>query len=554
MAQDAYFINIQKIKARMQELNQEINWIPAHIKEGRFLNTIQTAPDWCISRNRYWATIMPIWKSEDCDEIVIGSIAEMAQYTDQIQFKDGKYYFQNRPVDLHRDVCDQIVLTKGNKQYYRIPEVLDCWMDSGSAPFAEYHYPFENKETFERSQPADFIIEYVGQIRAWFNVLLRISTMTFDRNAYTNVICTGVLAGTDGRKMSKSFGNYPDPRATIEKYGADALRLYFMSSPVMIGEDMNFNEQDLADQLKSVLNILWHSYKYYQTYRGMRSTTESTTHLLDTWIKIRLRQTILTIASGLDQYNIPQATRAIRPFVDDLSTWYIDATALQTLHDVLETFAKAAAPIIPFITENIFRGLNPEKLSVHLEDYPQVSPLTDADQKLLESMHLTRQIASLGQASRLQAGIKIKQPLAALYLKLPEGIQLESGFLQIIADELNVKTIEFRTDFDESHTVQEDRNIQIALNTHITPELQLEGMLREVMRALQEFRKQQGMQVHQEISLNWFSNDSLVQQVFQKHQKELCSSLKIRELVEVTSSDHLASLLQGQLHAAIITA
>ncbi|GIW60191.1 MAG: hypothetical protein KatS3mg087_1257 [Patescibacteria group bacterium] len=564
MAQDAYFINIQKIKARMQELNQEINWIPAHIKEGRFLNTIQTAPDWCISRNRYWATIMPIWKSEDGDEIVIGSIAEMAQYTDQLQLKDGKYYFQNQPVDLHRDVCDQIILTKGGKQYHRIPEVLDCWMDSGSAPFAEYHYPFENKEIFEKSQPADFIIEYVGQIRAWFNVLLRLSTMTSNQNAYTNVICTGVLAGTDGRKMSKSFGNYPDPKATIEKYGADALRLYFMSSPVMVGEDMNFSEQDLADQLKSVLNILWNSYKYYQTYRGTQSTADSTTQLLDTWIRVRLHETILTIASALDQYNIPQATRAIRPFVDDLSTWYIrrnrdrltsgDAAALQTLHDVLETFAKAAAPIIPFITENIFRGLHPEKASVHLEDYPQASPLTDADQKLLESMRLTRQIASLGQAARLHAGIKIKQPLPALYLKLPEGTQLEPGFLQIIADELNVKAIELRADFDESHAVQEDRNIQVSLNTHLTPELQLEGKLREVMRALQEFRKQQGMQVHQEISLKWFSNDSLVQQVFQKHPEELRSSLKIRELVEVATSDNLNPLLQAQLHAAIIAA
>ena len=561
MAQDAYFINIQKIKARMQELNQEINWIPAHIKEGRFLNTIQTAPDWCISRNRYWATIMPIWKSADGDEIVVGSIAEMAQYTNQLQLKDGKYYYQNQPVDLHRDVCDQIILTKDGKQYHRIPEVLDCWMDSGSAPFAEYHYPFENKEIFEKSQPADFIIEYVGQIRAWFNVLLRLSTMTSNRNAYTNVICTGVLAGTDGRKMSKSFGNYPDPKATIEKYGADALRLYFMSSPVMVGEDMNFSEQDLADQLKSVLNILWNSYKYYQTYQSALSTASSATHLLDNWIKVRLQETILTIASALDQYNIPQATRAIRPFVDDLSTWYIrrsrdrltsgDASALQTLHDVLETFAKATAPIIPFITENIFRGLNPEKHSVHLEDYPQASPLIESDQKLLTSMRLTRQIASLGQAARLQAGIKIKQPLASLYLKLPEGNQLEPSFLQIIADELNVKAIELRDDFDESHTIHEDRNIQVALNTHITPELEVEGKLREILRALQELRKQHGLKVQDEIDLQWSSSDPLVQQVFQKHLPDLRSTLKVRELVEVDMSENLIPLLQAQLHTAI---
>jgi isoleucyl-tRNA synthetase len=319
---------------------------------------------------------------------------------------------------------------------------------------------------------------------------------------------------------------------------------------------MNFSEQDLADQLKSVLNILWNSYKYYQTYQGAHPTASSATHLLDTWIKVRLQETIFTIASALDQYNIPQATRAIRPFVDDLSTWYIrrsrdrltsgDASALQTLHDVLDTFAKATAPIIPFITENIFRGLNPEKHSVHLEDYPQSSPLTEPDQKLLESMRLTRQIASLGQAARLQAGIKIKQPLASLYIKLPEGNQLEPSFLQIIADELNV-----RDDFDESHAVHEDRNIQVALNTHITPELEVEGKLREILRALQELRKQQGLQVQDEIDLQWSSSDPLVQQVFQRHLPDLRSTLKVRELVEVDTSENLIPLLQAQLHTAI---
>lgn len=560
MAQDAYFINIQKIKDRMSELNQDINWIPSHIKEGRFLQTIQTAPDWCISRNRYWATIMPIWKSEDGEELVIGSIEEMTQYTDQIEKKDGKYFFNNQPMDLHRDVCDQIILTKDGKQFKRIPEVLDCWMDSGSAPFAEYHYPFENKEVFEKTQPADFIIEYVGQIRAWFNVLLRLSTMVFDQNAFTNVICTGVLAGNDGRKMSKSFGNYPDPKATIEKYGADALRLYFMSSPVMLGEDMNFSEQDLADHLKSTLNILWNSFKYYTMYADQAST-EGTETLLDHWIKIRLNETTHEIATALDSYNIPRATRAIRPFVDDLSTWYIrrnrdrltsgDKAALQTLRDILEKFAKTAAPIIPFITEQIFRGLKPDKESVHLELYPKHSGISADDQSILNNMELTRRVASLGQAARLKAGIRIKQPLSALYLQLPEGASLSNEFTDIIADELNVKSIEIVQGFDDTHAVHEDRNVQVALNTEITEELAVEGKMRDLIRAIQELRKTKGFQVSDEITIEWYSEDPIIQKAFETYTKEISSAVKAKGITRKEENESLESVGKETLFASI---
>lgn len=545
MAQDAYFIDIQKIKTRMQELNQEINWIPEHIKEGRFLQTIQTAPDWCISRNRYWATIMPVWQSADGEELVIGSIEEMMQYTSQISKKqDGKYYFTNNqttvPMDLHRDICDQIVLVKDAKTFNRIPEVLDCWMDSGSAPFAEHHYPFQNKEIFENAQPADFIIEYVGQIRAWFNVLLRLSTMVFDKSAFTNVICTGVLAGNDGRKMSKSFGNYPDPKATIEKYGADALRLYFMSSPVMLGEDMNFSEQDLADQLKSILNILWNSYKYYETYAD-QPTQPGTQTLLDHWITVRLNQTIHEIASSLDEYNIPRATRAIRPFVDDLSTWYIrrnrdrfttgDSVALQTLRNVLETFAKAAAPIIPFVTEQIFRGLNPDKASVHLENFPTHHQPTTDELTVLNQMEITRRASSLGQAARLKAGIRIKQPLSTAYLKFPEEVSIPQENLNIIADELNVKAIVLTDAFDEAFEIQEEKNIQIAINTDLTEELILEGKLRDLIRAIQELRKNKGLKVSDEISVHWYSEDEIITNTIKKFQELLMTSIRAKNFV-----------------------
>lgn len=590
MAQDAYFINIQKIKQRTLELNKKTRWTPEHIKDGRFGHTLETAPDWCISRNRYWATIMPVWKSEDGDEIVIGSIEEMTQFTDQVVKKqeNGKliYYFNPDdrstqldatilvPMDLHRDICDKIILTKNGKKFTRIPEVLDCWMDSGSAPFAEYHYPFENKEIFEKTQPADFIIEYVGQVRAWFNVLLRMSTMIFDETVFTNVICTGVLAGTDGRKMSKSFGNYPDPRATIEKYGADALRLYFMGSPVMIGEDMNFSENDLSDQVKSVLNILWNSYKYFITYASSTNievqtdialsespwaNSENDT-LLDAWIKIRLKEMTYEIATSLDNYNTTLATRAIRPFVDDLSTWYIrrsrnrfvanDKHALSTLFKILTGFSRAAAPIIPFIAENIFIGLTNEE-SVHLTDYPKVESLTEADKKLLEYMKLTREISSLGQAARLQAKLPIKQPLQIAQIKNENQKELPDQYLVIIKEELNVKMVTFVDSIDNSFISAEEKGIRVAVDTTLTEDLKTEGKLREVQRALQEARKNHGLQVSDEIVLRWFSDDGLIKSVFTKYPDQLCQVLKIKSLITSTTQENLNQVEKENLFIAI---
>jgi isoleucyl-tRNA synthetase len=578
MAQDAYFINIQKIKDRMLELNKKTSWTPEHIRDGRFGNTLATAPDWCVSRNRYWATIMPIWQSEDGDQIVVGSIEEMTQYTDQIVKKsvDGKdqYFFEDKPMDLHRDVCDKIIFTKDGKKYTRIPEVLDCWMDSGSAPFAEYHYPFENKEVFEKTLPADFIIEYVGQVRAWFNVILRLSTMMFDETAFTNVICTGVLAGTDGRKMSKSFGNYPDPKMTIEKYGADAFRLYMMGSPVMIGEDMNFNENDLADQVKSLLNILWNSHKYFITYAATTefevrletalgdtpwSPSENDT-LLDSWIKVRLKETTYEIATALDSYNTPQATRAIRPFVDDLSTWYIrrsrnrfvasDKHALSTLFKVLVGFSRAAAPIIPFITENIFRGLTDQE-SVHLTNYPKVESLTDADKKLIEYMKLTREISSLGQAARLQAKMPIKQPLQTAQIVAESTKELPDQYLEIIKEELNIKLAAFVDTIDNSFVSVEEKGIRIGLDTTLNESLQTEGKLREVQRALQEARKNHGLQVTDEITLKWFSDDQMVKNVFNTYTDQLTQVLKIKALIAATSQEGLEKLEKENLYINI---
>jgi isoleucyl-tRNA synthetase len=583
MAQDAYFINIQKIKDRMVELNEKINWIPEHIKKGRFYNAIATSPDWCISRNRYWATIMPIWKSEDGEELVMGSLEEMMSYTDQITKSEdngkAQYYFTHTdgtkvPMDLHRDIADKVVLTKDGKEYHRIPEVLDCWMDSGSVPFAEYHYPFENKETYEKAKPADFIIEYVGQVRAWFNVLLRLSTMIFDETAFTNVICTGVLAGNDGRKMSKSFGNYPDPKMVMEKYGGDALRLYFMSSPIMVGEDMNISENDIADQVKSVLNILWNSHKYFITYATANNfegkteiacsatpwQAEDTDTVLDTWIKIRLKQAAYETATALENYNIPQASRTLRPFIDDLSTWYIrrsrnrfvagDKHALSTLYRVLIGFARVAAPIIPFITEEMYRSLTGEE-SVHLSLYPEATPLTPTEHKLLTDMDLTRKISSLGQAVRLEAKMPIKQPLSEVQIRFDGQNELPDEFLKIIEEELNIKFATFVDTIDNSYKMLEEKNIQVGLNTQLTEELQLEGKLREILRALQELRKQKGLNVSDEIALTWYSDVVEINKVFMQFDEQIKQAIKAKDIQKATSLEGLEKVGKEEFFAKV---
>lgn len=507
MAQDAYFIDIQKIKSRMIELSLDTNWIPEHIKKGRFLHTLETSPDWCISRNRYWATIMPIWQSGDGEELVIGSLEEMSKYCRDITKKDGKYFFKEEPLDLHRDVCDRIVLEKEGKKYHRVPEVLDCWLDSGSAPFAEYHYPFENKEIFEASQPADFIIEYVGQVRAWFNVLLRLSTMLFDKEAFTNVICTGVLAGNDGRKMSKSFGNYPDPKMVLEKYGGDALRLYLMSSPVMKGEDVNFYEEGVAENYKFLL-MYWNSYKFFIDYANVFDWDchkvdhkVSKLNILDKWILAKLTQLVLDTRKALDHYDLPLATKSLKDFlVNDFSTWYIRRSrdrvssndnvadrdlCLSVLYGVLVTYTKLLAPIAPFITESIYRNLTDDE-SVHLTDYPG-GDKSLLDPQLIKDMQLVRVVVEEGHAKRKEVSIKLRQPLSQVTYTAP--MPLSTELEQIIAEELNVKKVEYL----------KGENLLVTIETTITSELAKEGEARELIRQIQQMRKDMKLTLNDKI-------------------------------------------------------
>lgn len=514
MVQDAYYIKLQDVKKRMLELNEGVNWIPEHFKYKRFAHTVETSPDWGISRTRYWATILPLWESKDGDKLVMGSIEEMTQYTDQIEKReeDGKtvYYMDGKKFMLHRDFCDKLVLKKDGKEYFRVSEVMDNWLDAGSVPFAEYHYPFEHEEEFKNGFPADFIVEYTGQIRAWFNVLFRVSTILFDREPFKNVICHGVLSGSDGRKMSKSFGNFTDPKKVLNEIGAEAFRLYSMSTPNMVGGDINWSDDLLNEQVKTVLIPLWNTYRYLAMYAHMhdwspKNTEYAENNILDRWLKSYMNKVTKEYSEAIERYDLPASTKLIAPTIDNISTWWIrrsrdrfangDKEALQTLFAALVQFAYTFAPHIPFVTEEMYQnlvvgtGLKGAKESVHLDDYPVVGEI---DEKLLEQMERARKVCSLGLNIRDENRIKLRQPLSAAFI---EGIDNEQ-LVELVKEELNVKTVKaFPKKKSKGVLVKENEGYKVGLDINLTPELIQEGLYRDLVRSVQNARKQSGLNV-----------------------------------------------------------
>ena len=507
----AWFINIQKIKKKMLALNKNINWVPSHFKKGRVDYTIQEAPDWCVSRTRYWATVMPIWQCEKCDELkVVGSIKEIEENSVKKQ----------KVLDLHRTGVDHIKFkcSKCGGLMSRIPEVLDVWFESGSMPYGQRHYPFENKLIFEKTFPADYISEYTGQVRAWFYYLHALSTILFESHSFKNVIVTGVMAGTDGRKMSKSYGNFPDPKNLLQKYGGDALRLYLMGSVLMFGKDMNITQGEaVEEQVKTVLLPLWHSYRFLVTFANLHDWQPSRIrnavkpkNILDRWIISRLNQFNKSFSSFMDKYYLPQATHLVKGFVDDLSKWYIrrsrdrfidgDKKSLETLHEILVTFSKIIAPIAPFITEEIYKNLT-DKDSVHLQDWPKFDPKL-IDKKLEAQMAWARQVCELGHSARKTAGIKVRQPLAQLQVTTDQS-QITGQLLDLIKDELNIKKVK----------LVKGKELEVKLDTKLTLALRAEGEARDLIRQIQDLRKKQGIRLGEQIVVSapaWpkqFEND-----------------------------------------------
>lgn len=547
--QDAWFVKVSQLKPQLFSSNEEINWFPKHFKNGRFKKGIESAPDWCISRRRYWATPMPVWKCNQCGELkALGSIAEIEELS-------GK-----KVTDLHRPYIDAFTFPceKCHGTMSRIEEVLDCWLDSGSMPYAQFHYPFENKTKFEVNFPGDYIIEYVAQTRAWFYVMHVLSNAVFGTHAFKNVVVTGVIKGTDGRKMSKSYGNYPDPKKVIETYGGDALRLYLMGSSVMAGGNLNIDEKDIKEQSQRVLNILWNSYKYLITYAKINDfiapksidelnklrieLIKTTSNPLDKWMLIRINEFITNSEKALDNYNMPKAIREIRPFIDDISTWYIrrnrdrfvngDNVALQVLYITLFYACLVMAPTIPFMTEEIYQNLTIGgnfAQSIHLSDWPLKLKNTKQDRQLLADMILIREICSLGNAQRKLLNIPVRQPLSKISvnrsLKNILDPKYATSLLSIIMDELNIKDIEFKENSQESLSVEFD--------TNITPQLKAEGEVRKLVREIMEARKKAGTKLTDLITITLLSWPKEWEQEIKK--KALVKEIKKGEKLEILS-------------------
>jgi len=526
-AQNSWFVDLQSIKKQLLEKNENINWVPKHLKHGRFAKGIEQAPDWCISRNRFWATPMPVWESDDGDRIVISSIKQLEELS-------GK-----KVIDLHRPYIDEITITKNNKVYKRRSEVLDSWFEAGSMPYAQIHYPFENKEKFEKNFPGDYIVEYVGQVRAWFFFMHVMSTSLFNSNSFKNVISTGVMAGNDSRKMSKTYGNYTDPKEILKNVGGDTLRLYLMSSPLMVGENANFDDTELKNKSRNVLNPLWNSAKYFLIYANSNNwnakNIEESNNILDLWIKIRLEQALWEFSQNIEKYQVPNAVRPIEEFCDDLSNWYVrrsrdrisqgNTKALSTLYSVLLKFSKGAAPLIPFITEKIYENLQKQSSnnaleSVHLEYYPEVSKPSTQNNVVLKKMQMVRNIASVGNSIRKEHDLPIRQPLNTMYVLLSE--ELGSEYLNILKDELNIKNIVLTTKLQTAKNLveKEEKNIKVVLDINISEELMLEGYLRDTMRDVQNLRKNAGLQVGEKINLV-LQETPKNSQLLEKYQSEI---------------------------------
>lgn len=488
--QDAWYVNVQKLKGKMEKNNENVNWVPKHFKYGRYLKSLENAPDWCISRSRYWGSPVPVWECTKCSEkIVLGSIRELEHLSGQ------------KITDCHKPEIDEVIIKcpKCQSPAKRVPEVLDSWIEAGSAPYAERHYPFEKDLDLKDFFPPDFITEYTGQIRAWFYVLHVISTAIFDSIAYKNVLVSGVILGTDGRKMSKNYGNYPDPKEMLQKYGGDALRLYLLGSPVMQGEDIRISEEAYRDQVKGLLLILWNIYNFFITYAIIDNWQPSAKafspqNILDKWILSRLAGNIDNMTkNGYEKYNTNVVIGQFSILMQDLSLWYVrrsrervgptasdnenKADTYQTLWTVLTEYTKTLAPIVPFITEEIYTNLTGE-LSVHLASWPQLSKEW-AKKDIEGSMENAWKIASKIHAFRKGTSLKVRIPFKTLSYKGPQ--KLEDNFLQLVLDETNIYELVYKGN---------SKDIEIKGDTSAKNQDTEAGEAREIIRAIQNARKE----------------------------------------------------------------
>ncbi len=539
-AHPSWFMDINGQRQEMLEQNAQVNWFPEHIKYGRSAKTLESAPDWNLSRDRFWATAMPVWKGTDQGgkEVikVIGSYAELKDLTGQ------------ELEDYHRPWVDDLTFVIDGVAYKRIDKVMDSWFESGSMPFAQYHYPFENTEKFEQNFPGDFIVEYVPQVRAWFYYLNAVSVGLFGKVPFKTAVVHGTIAGNDGRKMSKSYGNFTDPNELMDRFSADSLRFLLLSSPLLNGEDFSLVDKDVSDIARK-LSMIWNMYDFFTMYAEvdgwewdgkLDEPTESLTNPLDKWIVSRVHQLTQEVNDHMERYDIPNALEPVLPFLEDASNWYVrrsrrrfwksgdDADkndAYRTLHYVLVRLSLVMAPFTPFLSEELFLKLTGGQLgeSVHLVDWPDAGQIKE---EIISEMRRIREIINDGLSQRAAAGVKVRQPLQSL--SLVGADQITGELKEIIKEELNVHEIVPALELNTSDNI----SVSALLNLNLTPELKREGLMREVIRNVQNARKQAGLNVDDRIVLSFATDDNELKQAIAEHTDTIKSETLSTSLVE----------------------
>lgn len=566
----SWYIAMSNLRQQLVDNNEKINWTPKHVKYGRFGNWLAEIKDWGISRTRYWGTPIPVWKSESGKTIIIGSYQELKEFSG-VEVNDP-----------HRPYIDDITFEKDGETYKRIPDVLDVWYDSGAMPFARFHYPFENKEKFDKKFPAQYIAESVDQTRGWFYSLLAISTSLFNKEAYENVVMSGFVLDDNGVKLSKSKGNYTEPKTMIESFGADAIRSNFFTTPICAGEDTTISSKTLKTQTQEYILPLWNIFAYLTTYANIHNWSpreelaynsrkniddahpwdhipfDDIENEINAWIIYRLQETIHNSELALTAYDIPKATKAIKELVDDTSKWFIRSSrenfaegnqnSIETLYYVFIEILKLLAPFTPFITDYMYRELVVSKLdgakeSIHLTDYPEVDrAYIEQYSRLADEMQIVRKICEMGHTLRVNNQMKVRQPLSELQVQSTNEVVpvITEWMSEMIKNELNVKDVLDKAVIHETDTlkINEDTNIKvlIGLETKLTDELKDEGFVRELTRALQSQRKKMGLQQGQTISIKLKPSDQVLRQTIERNVES------IKKTVSATSIEFVEEI------------